>query len=137
MLGSDLLVAPLLVEGDQRNVYLPPGDWIDYQTEKKYEGGRWHEIVAGEVPIVVLARSGAVIPRAEVAQNTDDIKWEDLELRVFSTDGSPATGRVALPAGNVHEVRVAQGADGKFQVQDDPLSGEVRWRVTEAVAAQH
>jgi alpha-D-xyloside xylohydrolase len=136
MLGSDLLVAPLFVEGDQRDVYLPPGDWIDYQTEKKYEGGRWHEIAAGEVPIVVLARSGAVIPRAEVAQNTDDINWEDLELRVFSADGSPATGLVALPAGNAHEVRVAQVSDGKFAVENDPLGGDVRWRVTKAGAAQ-
>ncbi len=134
MLGSDLLVAPLFVEGDQRKVYLPPGDWIDYQTEKKYEGGRWHEIVAGEVPIVVLVRSGAAIPRAAVAQSTGDIDWENLELRVFSSDGSPATGLVALPAGNVHEVRVAQGADGKFQVQNDPLGGDVAWTIMDSSA---
>ena len=101
------------------------------QSGKNYEGGKWHEIAAGPVPIVVLARGGSVIPRAEVAQSTDDINWDDLELRVFSTDGDPATGRVALPAGNVHEAACcARLRTASIQVQDDPLGGEVHWRVT-------
>jgi alpha-D-xyloside xylohydrolase len=31
MFGEDLLVAPLVEEPRVRNVYLPPGAWIDYQ----------------------------------------------------------------------------------------------------------
>ena len=30
MFGGNLLVAPLMEEGAGRNVYLPPGKWIDY-----------------------------------------------------------------------------------------------------------
>ena len=33
LLGSDILVAPLMEEGTTgRDVYLPPGEWVDYQT---------------------------------------------------------------------------------------------------------
>ena len=41
MFGSDLLVAPLFDEKPSRRVYLPPGDWIDYQSGKvtKANGG--------------------------------------------------------------------------------------------------
>lgn len=40
LFGSQILVAPLLESGmTGRTVYLPEGKWIDYQTEKVYEGG--------------------------------------------------------------------------------------------------
>ena len=65
LLGSDLLVAPLLETGmTGRAVYLPPGKWIDYQTAKAYAGG-WHQIAAGALPVVVLVRDGAVHPARE------------------------------------------------------------------------
>jgi len=41
LLGRDLLVAPVLDEGlTQREVYLPPGCWIDIWSERTLEGGR-------------------------------------------------------------------------------------------------
>ena len=49
LFGSQILVAPLLESGmTGRTVYLPEGKWIDYQTEKVYEGG-WHQIEAGSL----------------------------------------------------------------------------------------
>src|SRR5205085_75467 len=49
LFGSDLLVAPLFEEADHRNVYLPPGSWIDYQTGRVYSGAVWHDIPAGPI----------------------------------------------------------------------------------------
>ena len=58
LFGSQILVAPLLESGmTGRTVYLPEGKWIDYQTEKVYEGG-WHRIEAGSLPIIMLVRDG-------------------------------------------------------------------------------
>jgi len=46
LFGSDILVAPLMESGvSARDVYLPPGQWIDYQSGKVYAGG-WHNIAA-------------------------------------------------------------------------------------------
>ena len=132
MLGSKLLVAPLFEEGDSRNVYLPPGDWIDFQSGQTYLGGKWHTIAAGPVPIVALVRSGSAIPTAKVAQHTSDVDWENLELRVFSNREEPITGHVALPAGKVHDVKVSRGADGKFNLAENPFEGDVHWQVTNA-----
>jgi len=37
LFGADILVAPLLeAQTTGRDVYLPPGQWIDYQTGKLY-----------------------------------------------------------------------------------------------------
>ena len=70
LFGSQILVAPLLESGmTGRTVYLPEGKWIDYQTEKVYEGG-WHRIEAGSLPIIMLVRDGSVLPHLKLAQST-------------------------------------------------------------------
>ncbi|HET8654243.1 MAG TPA: glycoside hydrolase family 31 protein, partial [Longimicrobiaceae bacterium] len=128
--GSDLLVAPLFADSaTHRDVYLPPGQWTDYQTGKVYAGAQWHDIAAGTIPIVLLAREHTVIPQARVAQNTAEIDWKDIELRVFSPDGGPAEGLFSLPDGQLQTLRLAPGASG-YTVQNDPLRGRVNWRVT-------
>jgi len=131
MFGSDLLVAPLFQSVDHRGVYLPPGSWIDYQTGTPYEGGRWHDIRAGEIPIVVLARNHSLIPHIGLAQSTSAMNWNDIELRVFSTDGGPAAGSVALPRGELHSLEVRLGPQG-YVLASDPLRGAVRWRIRQA-----
>ena len=130
--GSDLLVAPLFDEADHRQVYLPPGTWIDYQTGRTYTGATWHDIRAGAIPIVVLARDGAVIPHIAVAQHTSAMNWVDVELRVFRAPGGAdrtLTGLFALPAGPLQQLEV-RAAGGGYALVRDPTAGKVRWHVT-------
>jgi alpha-D-xyloside xylohydrolase len=127
LFGSSLLVAPLFDEMLSRRVYLPPGRWMDYQSSRLYDGGRWYEIPAGPIPIVVLVRDHTVLPRAAVAQSTSLVDWQHIELREFTSDGAPATGSVALPNESAHQIRVTGGRLGA-----DPLGGRATWRITRA-----
>ena len=127
MFGSGLLVAPLFEEMTSRQVYLPPGTWIDYQTGRAYEGARWHEIAAGPIPIVLLVKNHTVLPHLTVAQSTAAMNWRDVELRVYSSDGAAADGFFALPGESAHPLRV-QGT----RLLADPLGGRVKWRITRA-----
>jgi alpha-D-xyloside xylohydrolase len=130
--GDDLLVAPLFDEGDHRQVYLPPGTWIDYQTGRAYAGAAWHDVKAGAIPIVLLVRQGAVIPHAAVAQHTAAINWNDIELRVFAAPSAPSppvSGLFALPDGSLQQLEL-RAAGGTYALAQDPLAGRVRWRVT-------
>lgn len=129
MFGSDLLVAPLMEAGLGRRVYLPPGEWIDYQTGRAYAGERWHQMTAGQIPVILLVRNHAVVPHVKVAQSTDDIDWKNVELRVFSTDDAPASGLFALPEGGVQTLNLSAGA-GAYAVQGDPARGRVKFHVT-------
>jgi alpha-D-xyloside xylohydrolase len=131
MFGTDLMVAPLFSKANSRRIYLPPGKWIDYQSGQVYPGTAWHEITAGEVPIIVLVKDGAVIPHIGVARSTADMDWSQIELRVFSTDGSAVSGLFAPPAGDVQTLRL-QPAGGTFSLVNDPLEGKVQWRITRA-----
>ena len=74
LFGSDILVAPLFEETTSRDVYLPEGKWVDYQTKKVYKAG-WNRIEAGDIPCIILVKKGAVIPHVPIAQSTSEIDW--------------------------------------------------------------
>jgi alpha-glucosidase len=69
LLGRDLLVAPILRQGaTARSVYLPAGDWHDFWTGEKIEGGRHVVARASLDRIPVYARAGALLPMGPVKQ---------------------------------------------------------------------
>ncbi len=116
LFGSQILVAPLLESGmTGRTVYLPEGKWIDYQTEKVYEGG-WHRIEAGSLPIIMLVRDGSVLPHLKLAQSTAEMDWSKMSLKVYSADKKQAEGLVCLPADNLIEVVKVECGMAKAQL---------------------
>ena len=82
MFGSQILVAPLLESGKSRMCYLPAGKWIDYQSGKVYNGG-YQTIETGKIPCVILVRDGSIIPHAPLAQRTDEIRWDKVEMKTY------------------------------------------------------
>jgi alpha-D-xyloside xylohydrolase len=126
LFGSDILVAPLFEAGATgRDVYLPPGQWIDYQTGKVFPGG-WHNMQAGEIPVVMLVREGAVIPHMKLAQSTAQMDWANLEMVVYAATVQNARGLVCLPADNVLRRVEAAGRNGAFSLTGDPLAGKAK-----------
>ncbi|TVX96707.1 alpha-xylosidase [Cohnella terricola] len=97
MFGSELLVAPMFEEGDERDVYLPPGEWVDYQTGIAYPGGRWQRIAPGELPIVILVKSGAVIPHMDAALSTSYLDWSDIRFVRYGAEASVAENNPVCP----------------------------------------
>ena len=79
-------------------------------------------MTAGEIPVIMLVRGGAAIPRVGLAQSTDRIDWAELELAVFGAK-SPAVeaeGLVCFPEdGTLHRLRLKRDSDG-FGVEGDP-----------------
>lgn len=96
LFGSQILVAPLLESGDSRVCYLPRGKWIDYQSGQVYEGG-YQTIQAGKIPCVILVRDGSLIPHVPVAQSTDKIDWNKIELKTYRADATRCTGILFKP----------------------------------------
>ena len=116
LFGSQILVAPLLESGiTGRTVYLPEGKWIDYQTEKVYEGG-WPRIEAGSLPIIMLVRDGSVLPHLKLAQSTSEMDWSKMSLKVYSADKKQAEGLICLPTDNRIQVVKVDCAKAKPQL---------------------
>jgi len=103
MFGSQMLVAPLLESGNSRTVYLPSfsdanggSKWIDYQTGKVYGSG-YQTIAAGPIPAIILVRDGSVIPHAPLAQRTDQIRWDKVELKTYRSAARRCHGLLFRP----------------------------------------
>lgn len=127
--GSDILVAPMFENGNSRDVYLPPGRWIDYQTGKVYYKG-WHRIVAGDIPVVALVRDGAVIPHIKLAQSTSYMDWSNIDLVVYSSYIPVADGLVCLPSDKkLRKIQVSRQPDG-FGLVKDPYNGKIEWEIS-------
>ena len=127
--GSQILVAPLMYAGETtRNVYLPSGTWIEYQSGKAYSEG-WQKITAGQIPEIILVRDGSVIPHIALAQTTAQMDWSKIELRVFAKDATSAKGLIFLPDDTeAHELTLNKPGDS-FKLDSDPMAGKVAWKI--------
>jgi hypothetical protein len=92
MFGSELLVAPVLYEGQSnRKVYFPAGTWVDWDYGYDYAGGRDWVVAAPQNRIPVAVREGAIIPMAPDMRNTSEKPWDPLTLEVFPAGKSDFT----------------------------------------------
>ena len=65
MLGRQILVAPVLDEVNQWQVYLPEGKWIHYWTGRQYAGAQTVTVDAplyGKDGLPMFVKAGAIIP---------------------------------------------------------------------------
>ncbi|PSQ40362.1 alpha-xylosidase, partial [Halobacteriales archaeon SW_12_71_31] len=83
LLGEALLVAPVLRPDDNRTVYLPEGEWVDYWTNERYEGQQSIHLTPDLDTLPLFVRAGRVIPRRESIQSVSLAdEPPDLDLRV-------------------------------------------------------
>lgn len=87
MLGDSLLVAPNTSGEATMDVWLPAGNWYDYDSKQLVKGNRVISVEAplGKLPMYV--KEGAVIPRRDPALSTAFINKEKLIFDVY-TGGS-------------------------------------------------
>ncbi len=96
MFGPSLWVAPVLEEGaTERRTYLPRGEWIDWWTQQRTEGGSWIDAEAplGRIPFWV--RAGSLVVTYPSEDVTRGLGEEDPRRPVEATLwGKPPLGHV-------------------------------------------
>ena len=77
MVGRDVLVAPVYTSEKinkgwwRKGIYLPEGDWYDYNDGRRVKGGRWIKAYPLDLTkIPVFVRAGAVLPMYPEALTT-------------------------------------------------------------------
>jgi alpha-glucosidase (family GH31 glycosyl hydrolase) len=81
-LGSDLLVAPVLSESGERQVYLPRGEWVNAWTKEKLTGLKTFTVrpALAEIPVFVRAEREVNFEKIFVPLPTDQRHDVFLEL---------------------------------------------------------
>jgi len=87
LFGDSILVAPITDPSNKRAVYLPEGTWTDWWTGEQLEGRRWIDIEADIETLPLYVREGAIIPVGPVMQYVNELKVEEIELRIAPIKG--------------------------------------------------
>jgi alpha-glucosidase len=87
MIGSDLLVAPVLkADVTSRMVYLPEGIWVDYWTGKRYSGP---QMIRAEAPLEIVpmfVRGGSIIPMGPEMNYVGEKPVDPLTFEIYPDD---------------------------------------------------
>lgn len=90
MVGDRMMIAPLFAGEADRRIILPPGEWFDFWSGAKAEGGD------ATVPstfdrIPVYVKAGSLIPWADVGQHAGSEESRRITVRVYGDGSLPAT----------------------------------------------
>ncbi|MCK0145326.1 glycoside hydrolase family 31 protein [Arenibacter sp. F26102] len=85
MVGEALLIAPVVEKGaKQRSLYLPKGDWLDYNDPKiNYSGGTIIDYPVELETTPIFVKVGSIIPQSPIMPYIDAIKKAAVVLEMF------------------------------------------------------
>ena len=86
--GDHILVCPIVKEkAVSRNMYLPRGNWYDFWSNTKFEGGKEIKVDAPLNKVPMFIKAGAVLPLYPIQQYVGEKKIEVVTLKVFYKEG--------------------------------------------------
>ena len=139
LFGPDFLVAPVIDEGTQRPVYLPPGEWVDYWTGKQISGGKVVVADAAVDTIPLWARAGAVLPKIPEDVMTLVLQKESGNSTVKSLDDRRIYEVVGGGAGETRltdfEGRALTRTANSLKITGEAARMTVRWRFGSVASA--
>jgi alpha-glucosidase (family GH31 glycosyl hydrolase) len=109
MYGDALLVAPVVTSSDNRTVYLPAGQWLDYNDKlSRYNGEQTLALAnVGLDTVPVFVRIGSIVVRGDILQANNDWtpNWAPaLDIEFFLPEGDGVTSFPYYPGLNAPEV---------------------------------
>lgn len=88
-LGDQIIAAPIVSPADPAtgmaavDVWLPAGEWIDFQTKERYQGPVWVRLLGDLDRVPLLVRAGGIIPLAPPVMRSDALPADHLILAIF------------------------------------------------------
>lgn len=97
LLGSELLVSPVLVAGaTKKTVWFPPGAWVDWFTGARHQGPTSEEVSAPLEKLPLYLKAGGVVPLLRPTIDTVSPTTRPAEVDSFATDPGLLYVRAAL-----------------------------------------
>jgi alpha-D-xyloside xylohydrolase len=111
MCGDALLVAPIVREGGEVDIALPPGAWYDLNTRARYPGSQVLRYAARLDQFPVFGREGFALPLGRAVQHTGEISVEN-PLELLWLFGKPAH-----PLAGYRQLRFDEDRHGGFVIR--------------------
>ncbi len=135
--GEDMIVSPIVAPGDKitglagESVWLPPGDWIEWQTGTHFHGPATVQRNFSISQIPVYVRAGAIVPEAPPMQYSNQKPLDPLIVNLFSlAEGQRSTYTLYEDAGDSRAYQ--QNADARTEISAAEKGGELTIEIAAA-----
>lgn len=125
--GDAILVSPVTAAQESvKTVRLPEGEWFDYWTDRKMEGGKTISVPAPLSTLPLFVRAGSIIPMLTPRQTTDERPWDTLIVHVYPPTAEGKTGAFTLyeDDGITTEYQSGRSAVTEFTVKRESGKGK-------------
>ncbi|WP_218713101.1 alpha-xylosidase [Arthrobacter sp. BF1] len=119
MLGSDVLVAPVMDASGSVQFYLPEGTWTHLETGEQLLGPAWHTKTFSVLSAATYVRPGAVIPMGTVNDRPEYAWNKEVEFIAFApSEGQQSVVSIPTQSGGtaLFDVTVTKVDGGASQV---------------------
>jgi len=127
MLGEALMVAPVMDPEGRVEYFLPDGDWTDFATGERVEGGRWLGGQHDYMGLPLLARENSVVPVGSEDSRPDYDLAADVIFHVFAL-GDGAFLRVEVPDAGGEPATVLNISREGMAVTVEPERAAGNWK---------
>lgn len=104
-LGPDILAAPVLRKNQKtRSVFLPEGEWYDFESGRRYPGNESYEFETRPGSYPLFVRAGAILPVCPCETNAESSLQAGLTLEIYPGKSTTLAGRVRLDDGRSNSV---------------------------------
>lgn len=119
MVGDRMMVAPLFAGERGRKVVMPQGEWHDFWTGERVEGGTSFFVPASADQIPVYVKSGSIMPWADVGLHSGTPETRRVTARIYGDGSLPfviGIGNEALRLEWSRGAGVVSGARDRYTV---------------------
>ncbi|MFR9578056.1 MAG: TIM-barrel domain-containing protein [Rikenellaceae bacterium] len=101
LFGESIMVCPVVdYKARTRSVYLPEGEWYNFWSEEKLEGGQYVDVSAELDELPLLVKAGSIIPFGAKVQYADEESDEPIKFKIYG--GADATFELYLDEGDTY-----------------------------------
>lgn len=136
MFGDSVLVAPMFTGENQREVYLPSGDWYDFWTHTKLSGKTAIEATNGVEQIPLFIKGGTLLPLAEPVESIKPDTCFDVTVNIIGRKPSDFTlyeddgVTSAWMHGEQNQIRLHADGGNHSAVRQGNYHGPDRFKIT-------
>ncbi|WP_423147976.1 TIM-barrel domain-containing protein [Rubrolithibacter danxiaensis] len=89
LMGDNIMCAPFIDGSSTRKIYFPEGIWYDFNTNKKYEGGKSYTITMSLDEIPMFIKDSTILPLAEPVQFISPSTTFKIHCKVYGDPHQP------------------------------------------------
>lgn len=95
LVGQNLLVAPVVTKGaTTRDVYLPRGEWYEFEGGKKHNGEQWISVNAPLDTVPMFVKAGSILPMGADVDFIEKGSESAESYAVYPTSAGDASGKL-------------------------------------------